>query len=104
MVLLILVQAVFQLFLIFTLNPIFILYQKEKKKSVFIVLAFTLCHLFPFLASYIVFLSELPGVFSHQFSHSVMSDSLQPHGLQHARPPCPLPTPGADSNSCPSSQ
>ena len=32
-----------------------------------------------------------------------MCDSLQPHGLQHARPPCPSPTPGACSNSCPSS-
>ena len=31
---------------------------------------------------------------SVQFSHSVMSDSLQPHGLQHARLPCPSPTPG----------
>ena len=31
-----------------------------------------------------------------------MSDSLRPHGLQHARPPCPLPTPGVYSNSCPS--
>ena len=31
---------------------------------------------------------------SVQFSHSVMSDSLQPHGLQHTRPPCPSPTPG----------
>ena len=31
-----------------------------------------------------------------------MSDSLWPHGLQHARPPCPSPTPGACSNSCPS--
>ena len=41
---------------------------------------------------------------SVQFSRSVMSDSLQPHGLQHARPPCPSPTPGAYSNSCPSSQ
>ena len=30
---------------------------------------------------------------SVQFSHSVMSDSLQPHGLQHTRPPCPSPTP-----------
>ena len=39
-----------------------------------------------------------------QFSHSVMSDSLQPHGLQHARPPCPLPTPGVYSNSWPLSQ
>ena len=39
-----------------------------------------------------------------QFSHSVVSDSLQPHRLQHARPPCPSPTPGACSNSCPSSR
>ena len=38
---------------------------------------------------------------SVQFSRSVMSDSLQPHGLQHARPPCPLPTPWVYSNSCP---
>ena len=34
------------------------------------------------------------------FSHSVMADSLQPHGLQHARTPCPSPTPRACSNSC----
>ena len=40
---------------------------------------------------------------SVQFSHSVMSDSLQPHESQHARPPCPLPTPGVYSNSCPPS-
>ena len=38
-----------------------------------------------------------------QFSYSVVSDSLRPHGLQHARLPYPLPTPGACSNSCPSS-
>ena len=37
----------------------------------------------------------------YQFSHSIMSDSLQPQGLQHARLPCPSPTPGACSNSCP---
>ena len=37
---------------------------------------------------------------SVQFSHSVVSDSLRPHELQHARPPCPSPTPGACSNSC----
>ena len=40
---------------------------------------------------------------SVQFSHSVMSDSLRPHELQHARPPCPSPTPGVHSDSCPSS-
>ena len=41
---------------------------------------------------------------SVQFSCSVVSDSLWPHGLQHARLPCPWPTPGACSNSCQSSQ
>ena len=40
---------------------------------------------------------------SVQFSLSIVSDSLQPHGLQHARLPCPSPTPGAYSNLCPSS-
>ena len=39
-----------------------------------------------------------------QFSHSVMSDSLRPHGLQHARLPCSSLTPGVYSNSCPLSQ
>ena len=39
-----------------------------------------------------------------QFSLSVMSDSLWPHGLQHARLPCPSPAPGACSNSCSLSQ
>ena len=38
-----------------------------------------------------------------QFSHSVISDSWWPHGLQHTRLPCPSPTPRACSNSCPSS-
>ena len=41
---------------------------------------------------------------SVQFSNSVMSDSLRPHGLQHTRPPCPSPTPRACPNSCPLSQ
>jgi len=41
---------------------------------------------------------------SVQFSHSVVSDSLQPHKSQHARPPCPSPTPGVHPNSCPSSR
>ena len=40
---------------------------------------------------------------SVQFSHSIVSDSLRPQGLQHARLPCPSPTPRACSNSCPSS-
>ena len=42
-------------------------------------------------------------MFRVQFSYSVMSNSLRPHGLQHTRSPCPSPTPGVYSNSCPSS-
>ena len=41
---------------------------------------------------------------SVEFSHSVVSDSLWPHELQHARPPCPSPTPGVHSGSRPSSR
>ena len=41
---------------------------------------------------------------SVQFSHSVMSNSLRPHRLQYARPPCPSPIPRVNSNSCPLSR
>ena len=41
---------------------------------------------------------------SVQFSRLVVSDSLRPHELQHARPPCPSPTPGVHPNSCPLSR
>ena len=52
-----------------------------------------------------VYLCRLFSQFSSvQFSRSVVSDSLQPHGLQHARPPCPSATPRVHSNSCPSSR
>ena len=44
------------------------------------------------------------SISSIQFSRSVMSDSLQPHELQHTRPPCLSPTPGIHSNSRPSSR
>ena len=44
--------------------------------------------------------TQMPSV---QFSCSVVSDSLQPHELQHTRPPCPSPSPGVHSNSRPSS-
>ena len=47
---------------------------------------------------------NIRGFSSVQFSCSVVSDSLRPHESQHARPPCPSPTPGAYSNSCPSSR
>ena len=46
----------------------------------------------------------ISSFYSVQFSRSVVYDSLQPHGLQHTRFPCPWPTPGTCSNSCPSSQ
>ena len=42
--------------------------------------------------------------YQYQFSGSVMSNSLQPHGLQHSRLPCPSPTPRACSNACPLSK
>ena len=41
---------------------------------------------------------------SAQFSHSVVSNSLRPHGPQHVRPPCPSPTPGVHLNPCPLSR
>ena len=45
---------------------------------------------------------KIPWRFSSvQFSHSVVSDSLRPHGLQHSRPPCPSPTPRVHPNPCP---
>ena len=44
-----------------------------------------------------------PTFVSVQFSRSVVSNSLQPHESQHARPPCPSPTPGVFPSSCPSS-
>ena len=54
------------------------------------------------LESHLPWLQPLSS--SVQFSFSVMSESWQPHGLEHARLPCPSPTPRADSNSCPPSQ
>ena len=48
--------------------------------------------------------ASLPYISSIQFSHSVMSDSLWPHESQHARPPCPSPTPRVHWDSRPSSQ
>ena len=50
---------------------------------------------------YLCFINYAKSFNYVQFSHSVVSDSLRPHGLQHARLPCPSPTPGACPNSCP---
>ena len=64
----------------------------------------TLKHLALFLHSSLkccVYLVIVIKQISVQFSCSVISNSLWPHGLHHARPPCPSPTPRACSNSCP---
>ena len=66
----------------------------------FLDYAFLACLKFTFTGRKLL---EYFSSFSVQFSRSVVSDSLQPHGLQHAKIPCPLPTPGACSNSCSSS-
>ena len=57
-----------------------------------------------FLKWMCVFLHPYMWFSSVQFSHSVVSNSLQPHESQHTRPPCPSPTPGVHSDSRPSSQ
>ena len=49
----------------------------------------------------LTFLLVSQFICSAQFSHSVMFSSLRPHELQHARPPCPSPTPRVYPNSCP---
>ena len=80
-----------------------ILYVKYKKKDWLDIL--NVFELFDFL-----FLQKIKFTFQRknnislvQLSHSVMSNSLRPHGPRHARPPWPTPTPGVYPNSCPSS-
>ena len=51
-----------------------------------------------------IFGERKQSIRSDQISHSVVSDSLRPHESQHARPPCPSPTPGVHPDSCPLSQ
>ena len=63
---------------------------------------------YPYIAVSCILSVLVPGLHLGQppvqFSCSVISDSLKPHGLQHARPPCPSPTPRVHSNSCPLSR
>ena len=61
-------------------------------------------HGFELQRSAYIFLFSMNTYRSVQLSRSVMSNSLRPHGLRHARSPCPSPIPGAYSNSCPSSR
>ena len=56
------------------------------------------------LVNDIAFLEKIKFGHTVQFNRSVMSDSLRPHESQHARTPCPSPTPRVHSDSCPSSQ
>ena len=63
-----------------------------------------LCFLFILLMNSLAVQKLLFHLVLSQFSHSVVSDSLRPQGLQHARLPCPSLSPGTWSNSCPSSQ
>ena len=74
-----------------------VILQPKKRKSV------TISSFHPSIC-YAVMGSDAMIFSSVQFSCSVVSDSLRPHELQHARPPCPSPTPGIHSDSCPSSQ
>ena len=57
-----------------------------------------------FFLFYLIPLTISFTISSVQLSHSVMSNSLRPHGLQHSRPPCPSTTPRVNSNFCPLSQ
>ena len=59
---------------------------------------------FQLIFNSIFFPGPLHSFNSVQFSVSVVSDSLQPHDTQHARPPCPSPTPGVNPKPCPSSR
>ena len=61
-------------------------------------------HLLTHTLTYVLVIPYSVQFSSVQFSRSVVSNSLRPHGLQRARPPCPSPTPGVYSNSCVSSQ
>ena len=72
---------------------------------------FYFSNIFDFWIEYYRYLTDEPPyitfhkwISSVQFSRSVMSDCLWPRESQHARPPCPLPTPGVHSNSCPLSR
>ena len=61
-------------------------------------------HFWPFVTSIHIFKNLLKGISRMLFSHSVMFDSYQPHGLQHTRFPCLSLSPGVCSNSCPLSE
>ena len=80
--------------------PIFLGFLPEVQLTIF---SFILHKGFLELWCHYIFYCYEAFYLSVQFICSVMSDSLQPHESQHARPPCPSPTPGVHPNPCPSS-
>ena len=78
---------------------------QQNFKNMFYISLKLFTHVFYFSSCATSFLCFILQISNRvQFSHSVVSDSLWPHGLQHSRLPCPSPTPRAHSNSCPSSR
>ena len=90
-------------FLVNIIHSYFIVFDATVNKIIFIILFSLLLWMKLFLFQ-MVLLLVYRNISSVQFSRSVVSDSLWPHESQHARPPCPSPTPRVYSNSCPSSQ
>ena len=83
--------------------------EKIEEPYVFIQIMYTFCNIlisciFEHFHEYIYIYIYIYHINSVQFSCSVVSNSLRPHGRQHARPPCPSPTPGVHPNSCPLSR
>ena len=70
----------------------------------FLIRLFVFLMLSCMICLYMLNINPLLVFSSVQFSHSVVSNSLWPHGQQHTKSPCPSPTPGVYSNSCPSSR
>ena len=93
-------------FLVNIIHSYFIVFDAIVNKIIFIILFSLLLwmKLFLLFLFQMVLLLVYRNISSVQFSRSVVSDSLWPHESQHARPPCPSPTPRVYSNSCPSSQ
>ena len=79
--------------------PASLIYEMDDNNSTYLIGLFCIKH--KTKAQYYVLLRHMMK--SVQFCHPVTSNFLRSHGLQHARLPCPLPTPRAYSNSCPSS-
>ena len=82
------------------LMPIILSELKSKKITDFLIRR----NLFNFHISPCITFPPVNWLSSVQFSHWIVSDSLQPHEQHHVRPPCPPPTPGVHPNSCPLSR